>query len=97
MPEELSWKHGDRFVEDYMAKDYDYVYNRRFCKVKTIFHCYDNRQIDLATALHALIYSSFFFYCKENNHQSIIQFYLFDVLFRSFDNAFFIGRMDMML
>ena len=28
MPEELSWKHGDRFVEDYMAKDYDYVYNR---------------------------------------------------------------------
>ena len=28
MSEELSWKHGDRFVEDYMAKDYDYVYNR---------------------------------------------------------------------
>jgi hypothetical protein len=69
MPEELSWKHRDRFVEDYMAKDYDYVYNRRLCKVKMIFHCYDNRQTDLATALHVLIYSSFSY--KENNHQTL--------------------------
>lgn len=28
MSSEQFWKHGDRFVEDHMAKDYDYVYNR---------------------------------------------------------------------
>lgn len=33
MSDEQSWKHGDRWVEDYMAQNYDYVYNRtRFAK-----------------------------------------------------------------
>jgi ubiquinone/menaquinone biosynthesis C-methylase UbiE len=27
LPDEQSWKHGDRFVEDYMAQNYDFVYN----------------------------------------------------------------------
>ena len=43
------------------------------CKVKMIFHYYDNRQIDLATVLYVLIYSSFFY--KGNSHQSL-RFYL---------------------
>lgn len=27
LPDEQAWKHGDRFVEDYMAQNYDFVYN----------------------------------------------------------------------
>ena len=25
-----TWKHRDRYVEDYMAQNYDYVYNTTF-------------------------------------------------------------------
>ena len=34
-----TWKHRDRYVEDYMAKNYDYVYNTTFF-AKTMYSEY---------------------------------------------------------